>query len=89
MFYWFLLVIFAYTYARKMDNNKLGYAEFNENLLYMSRFNEQFLIDNEAFLKDVSYFLWEDYVTEELFVGHYVKILTSILDKVGCYGIKW
>lgn len=70
-------------------NNKLGYAEFNENLLYLSGFDEQFIQNNEALLKDLSYFLWEDYIANELLVKHYVKLLTTILKIVEDYGIMW
>lgn len=70
-------------------NNKLGYAEFNENLLYLSGFDEQFIQDNEALLKDLSYFMWEDYGTNDLLVKHYVKMLTTILKVVEDYGIMW
>lgn len=70
-------------------NDKLGYAEFSENLIYLSGYDDKFLNYNEAFIKDISYFLWEDYLTEHLFIKHYVKMLTAILARVECYGVEW
>ena len=72
-----------------MDNNKLGYAEFNENLIYMSGFDDTFLNENDALLKDLSYSLWEDYISNELFIKHYVNILNLTLDKISAYGVQW
>lgn len=70
-------------------NNKLGYAEFNENLIYMSGFDDTFLNENDALLKDLSYSLWEDYSSNELFIKHYVSILNITLDRISTYGVKW
>lgn len=72
-----------------MDNNKLGYAEFNENLIYMSGFDDTFKNENDALLKDLSYSLWEDYNSNELFIKNYVDILGITLDKIYAYGVKW
>lgn len=83
------MCIFVHTYARKMEENKLGYAEFNENLIYMSDFSQEFLEGNDALLKDLSYSLWEDYSSNSLFIRDYVKILNLCLDKLYIYGIKW
>lgn len=83
------MCIFVHTYARKMEENKLGYAEFNENLMYMSDFSQEFLEGNDALLKDLSYSLWEDYSSNSLFIRDYVKILNLCLDKLYIYGIQW
>ena len=83
------MCIFVHTYARKMEENKLGYAEFNENLIYMSDFSQEFLEGNDALLKDLSYSLWEDYSSNSLFIRDYVKILNLCLDKLYIYGIRW
>ncbi len=72
-----------------MEENKLGYAEFNENLMYMSDFSQEFLEGNDALLKDLSYSLWEDYSSNSLFIRDYVKILNLCLDKLYIYGIQW
>lgn len=83
------MCIFVHTCARKMEENKLGYAEFNENLMYMSDFSQEFLEGNDALLKDLSYSLWEDYSSNSLFIRDYVKILNLCLDKLYIYGIQW
>jgi hypothetical protein len=72
-----------------MVENKLGYSEFSENILYMLPFDSEFILKNDTLLKDLIYTFWEDYVeNDNMTLKNYVKIFHITVDKISQYGLE-